>query len=72
MNKARENNIIISDRVHYAIPDMVRDIVEGHLKANEGLMCQHNREILDEIIADLEAYRRKLPTVLDLEVCGVI
>ena len=69
---ARENNIIISDRVHNAIPGMVRDIVEGHLKSNEELKCQHNREVLDDIIADLKAYRRNLPSVQDLEACNVL
>ena len=69
---ARENNIIISDWVHNAIPRVVHDIVEIHLKSNEELKCQHNREVLDDIIADLKAYRRKLPSVQDLEVCEVL
>ena len=69
---SKQRNIEISDRVHYAIPKVVRDIVEGHLKSNEELKCQHNREILDEIIEDLKVYRRKLPTVADLEACEVL
>ena len=70
--KDNQRNIEISDRVHYAIPKVVRDIVEGHLKSNEELKCQHNREVLDEIIADLQDYRSGLPTTLDLEICEVL
>lgn len=69
---SKENNIVISDRVHYAIPKVVRDIVEGHLKSNEELKCQHSREVLDDIIEDLKKYRRNLPTVQDLEACNVL
>ncbi len=56
----------ISDNIHNAIPGKVRMIVEGHLKSNESLKCQHNLEILDEIIRDLKQYQRTLPTLGDL------
>ena len=68
----KSNNKKVSDAVHYNIPVRVREIVNGHLLINERLMCQHNREILDEIIEDLIMYRDTLPSVSDLEVCNVI
>jgi hypothetical protein len=58
--------------VHYGIPVKVREIVSGHLLMNENIRCQHNREILDEIIEDLIMYRDTLPSVSDLEVCNVL
>ena len=69
---AKERNIKISDHIHYAIPKVVRDIVEGHLQSNEELKCMHNREVLDDIIHDLKVYRRNLPSVADLEACNVL
>ena len=66
------NNRKVSDEVHYSIPVKVRQIVSGHLLMNERLRCQHNREILDEIIDDLIEYRLTLPTVSDLEACNVL
>ena len=68
----KDNNHKVSDEVHYNIPVKVREIVNGHLLINERLQCQHNREILDEIIEDLIQYRESLPSVLDLEVCNVL
>lgn len=71
-SKARNNNITISTRVHNAIPKMVREIVNGHLDQNESLNCQHNLEILDEIIRDLKQYQRTLPSISDLECVGAL
>jgi len=66
----KSNNHRVSDRVHYNIPVRVREIVNGHLLMNERLRCQHNREILDEIIEDLQQYAAALPSVQDLEICN--
>ena len=66
----KSNNHKVSDRVHYNIPVRVREIVNGHLLMNEQLRCQHNREILDEIIEDLQQYAASLPSVQDLEICN--
>jgi hypothetical protein len=68
----KDNNHRVSDAVHYNIPVRVREIVNGHLLMNERLRCQHNREILDEIIADLIDYQQTLPSVEDLEACNVL
>ena len=68
----KDNNHRVSDEVHYSIPVKVRQIVNGHLLMNERLRCQHNREILDEIIEDLIDYKQTLPTVSDLEACNVL
>jgi hypothetical protein len=71
----KSNNHRVSDAVHYNIPVRVREIVNGHLLMNERLRChydQHNREILDEIIADLIDYQQTLPSVEDLEACNVL
>jgi hypothetical protein len=65
-------NHILSDNIHNAIPKVVRDIVEGHLKANEELKCQHNLEVLDEIIQDLKQYQDSLPRVADLSIVGAL
>ena len=66
------NNHRVSDEVHYSIPVKVRQIVNGHLLINERLKCQHNREILDEIIDDLKQYALELPSVSDLHACNVL
>jgi len=71
-NIEKGTNLEISNRVHYNIPVSVREIVNGHLLTNERLNCQHNREILDEIIADLQQYAKTLPTVHDLELVNVL
>tara|TARA_R110000803_G_scaffold209568_1_gene279457 strand:+ start:338 stop:547 length:210 start_codon:yes stop_codon:yes gene_type:complete len=68
----KDNNHRVSDEVHYSIPVKVRQIVNGHLLMNERLRCQHNREILDEIVNDLIKYQQTLPSVLDLEACNVL
>ena len=68
----KDNNHKVSDEVHYGIPVRVREIVNGHLLINERLRCQHNREILDEIIEDLKQYALGLPSVTDLEACNVL
>lgn len=68
----KDNNHKVSDEVHYNIPVKVRELVNGHLLINERLQCQHNREILDEIIADLQQYASELPSVSDLETCNVL
>ena len=68
----KDNNHKVSDEVHYGIPVRVREIVNGHLLMNERLRCQHNREILDEIIEDLKQYAIELPSVTDLEACNVL
>ena len=68
----KDNNHKVSDEVHYNIPVKVREIVNGHLLMNERLRCQHNREILDEIIEDLKQYALELPSVTDLEACNVL
>jgi hypothetical protein len=68
----KDNNHKVSDEVHYNIPVRVREIVNGHLLMNERLRCQHNREVLDEIIEDLLDYRSTLPSVLDMEACNVL
>jgi hypothetical protein len=68
----KDNNHKVSDEVHYNIPVKVREIVNGHLLINERLQCQHNREILDEIIADLQQYASELPSISDLETCNVL
>jgi hypothetical protein len=68
----KSNNHRVSDAVHYNIPVRVKEIVNGHLLMNEQLRCQHNREILDEIIADLIDYQQTLPSVEDLEACNVL
>lgn len=65
-------NHILSDNIHNAIPIMVREIVEGHLKSNEELKCQHNLEILDEIIQDLKQYQDCLPHVADMAIVGAL
>jgi len=72
MMKVSNNNHKVSDEVHYGIPVRVREIVNGHLLMNERLRCQHNREILDEIIEDLKQYALELPSVTDLEACNVL
>ena len=69
---AHNSNLEISTRAHNAIPKMVREIVEGHLTTNESLNCQHNVEILDEIIHDLKQYQRTLPSITDLECVGAL
>lgn len=68
----KSNNYRVSDEVHYSIPVKVRQIVNGHLLMNERLRCQHNREILDEIVNDLIKYQQTLPSVEDLEACNVL
>jgi hypothetical protein len=71
----KSNNHRVSDAVHYNIPVRVREIVNGHLQMNECHILhydQHNREILDEIIADLIDYQQTLPSVEDLEACNVL
>ena len=68
----KDSNHKISDEVHYNIPVRVGEIVNGHLLMNERLRCQHNREVLDEIIEDLLDYRSTLPSVLDMEACNVL
>ena len=68
----KSDNHKVSDRVHYGIPVEIREIVNSHLLMNESLKCQHNREILDEIIEDLQKYAASLPSVQDLEVCNVL
>jgi len=68
----KDNNHKVSDEVHYNIPVKVREIVNEHLLINERLQCQHNRELLDEIIADLQQYASELPSVSDLETCNVL
>jgi hypothetical protein len=68
----KDTNHRVSDAVHYNIPVRVKEIVNGHLLMNEQLRCQHNREILDEIIADLIDYQQTLPSVEDLEACNVL
>ena len=60
-------NIKISDEVHNEIPGEVRLIVAKHLTFNEENWCQHNRSVLDDIIADLKHYASSLPSVSDLE-----
>jgi len=65
-------NHILSDNIHNAIPKVVREIVEGHLKANEELKCQHSLETLDEIIQDLKQYQDSLPRVADLAIVGAL
>ena len=72
MMKVSNNNHKVSDEVHYGIPVRVREIVNGHLLINERLRCQHNRTILDEIIADLIDYSNSLPSESDLEACNVL
>ena len=68
----KSSNHIVSDSIHYAIPKVVREIVEGHLKSNEELKCQHNLEVLDEIIKDLKQYQRTLPSIIDMECVGAL
>ena len=65
-------NHILSDNIHNAIPKVVREIVEGHLKANEELKCQHSLETLEEIIQDLKQYQGSLPRVADLAIVGAL
>ena len=72
MKESKSNNHKVSDEVHYSIPVKVREIVNGHLLINERLKCQHNREILDEIVDDLIKYQQTLPSVQDLEACNVL
>ena len=61
----------ISDAVHNEIPGEVRLIVARHLTFNEEKFRSnyflHNREVLDDIIADLKQYASTLPSVQDLE-----
>ena len=68
----KSSNHVLSDNIHYAIPKVVREIVEGHLKSNEELKCQHNLEVLDEIIKDLKQYQRTLPSISDIECVGAL
>ena len=65
-------NLDISTELHNAIPRQVRLIVNNSLDANEAYNAQHNREILDEIIADLQQYASTLPSLQDLELCQVL
>ena len=60
-------NIKISDEVHNEIPGEIRLIVARHLTFNEENLCEHNRSVLDDIIADLKQYASTLPSVQDLE-----
>jgi len=71
-SKAHSNNITLSTKVHNTIPKKVLEIVNGHLYQNESLNCQHNLEILDEIIRDLKQYQRTLPSISDLECVGAL
>ena len=71
-SKAHKNNITLSTRVHNTIPKKVLEIVNGHLYQNASLNCQHNVEILDEIIRDLKQYQRTLPSISDLECVGAL
>ena len=68
----KSSNHVLSDNIHYAIPKVVREIVEGNLKFNEELKCQHNLEVLDEIIKDLKQYQRTLPSISDIECVGAL
>ncbi len=63
----KKTNRDISNDVHYGIPKVVREIVKVNLTTNEKLKCQHNREVLEDIISDLKQYRDTLPSVADLE-----
>lgn len=73
MKTIHENiNKTVSDDVHYSIPNKVLEIVNGSLDFNAEHCCQHNREILDEIILDLQAYAKTLPSVKELETCNVL
>ena len=71
-SKAHINNITLSTNIHNDVPSKVREIVEGHLKSNEDLKCQHNLEVLDEIIQDLKQYQDSLPSIIDMECVGAL
>lgn len=64
-----DNNVNISNNIHNAVPGQVRMIVDRHLTYNEelGWECQHNLEVLDEIIQDLKQYQSSLPKLSDLK-----
>ena len=57
----------ISEEVHKQVPHEIFAIVNGHIYTNAEIKAQHNREILDDIIADLEQYRNSLPSIDELE-----
>lgn len=69
---SHERNAAISDHIHDTIPGKVREIVNGLLDFNAKHCCQHNREILDEIIEDLQDYAKTLPSVKMLEDANVL
>jgi hypothetical protein len=50
---------------HHEIKDEINSLVQGNLKFCD--RCQHSREVLDDIIADLIQYRDTLPSVEDYE-----
>jgi len=68
----KSSNHVLSDNIHNDVPSKVREIVEGHLKSNEDLKCQHSLETLDEIIQDLKQYQDSLPSIIDLECVGAL
>jgi len=68
----KSSNHILSDNIHNAIPNVVREIVEGHLKSNEELKCQHSLEVLEDIIQDLKQYQDSLPHVADMAIVGAL
>lgn len=65
-------NVKLSDAVHSEIPAQVILIVAEHLNFNEENRCEHNREVLDDIIADLKQYASTLPSVQDLEIVNAL
>ena len=71
-SKAHSNNITLSTNIHNDVPSKVREIVNGHLDQNESLKCQHNLEVLDEIIKDLKQYQDSLPSISDIECVGAL
>jgi len=72
-NKSMTDTNIKPD-INDTIPLKIREIFDGHLDKNDSLSCQHNLQILDEIISDLKKYQRTLPSVwtLDLDQPSVV
>lgn len=68
----RQHNKELSVLLSRRIPATVKQTIARHFYENERSHAKHNREVLDDIISELNEFRNTLPTVSELEACDLL
>lgn len=68
----KQNNIELSNLLNSRIPATVKQVIAKHFYENETSKAKHNREVLEDILTELNTFRDSIPSISEMKACNLL